>query len=54
MGLRYVGVLGVLLDAKQRGHLAAVRPVLEKLVDTAGFWVHEDLRQRVLEAAGEL
>ncbi len=53
MGLHCVGVLGILLEAKQRKHLTAVRPVIDKLLETAGFWVDEDLRRRVLEAAGE-
>ena len=28
MGLRYIGVLGLLVEAKRRGHLVAVRPVV--------------------------
>lgn len=53
LGLRFVGVLGVLLEAKDRGHLPAVRPVLDKLVQTAGFWLSDDLYRRTVEAAGE-
>jgi hypothetical protein len=53
LGLRYVGVLGILLEAKQRGHLAAIRPVLENLVDKAGFWLSEELLRGTLQAAGE-
>lgn len=53
LGLRHIGVLGVLLEAKQQGHLESVRPVLDKLVETAGFWIAAELRRRVLEAAGE-
>jgi len=54
MGLHCVGVLGILLQGKDRGYLTAVRPVIDKLQETAGFWLSEDLRRRVLEAAGEL
>ena len=43
----------VVSDTSHRGHLAAVRPVLDKLLETAGFWVSGNLRRRVLEAAGE-
>ena len=53
LGLRYVGVLGILLEAKERGHLAAIRPVVESLVDKAGFWLSEELLRGTLEAAGE-
>jgi predicted nucleic acid-binding protein len=53
VGLRYIGVLGVLLEAKRGGHLNAVRPILDQLVATAGFWIGETLRREVLAAAGE-
>ncbi|CAN5860449.1 DUF3368 domain-containing protein [soil metagenome] len=53
LGLRYIGVLGVLVEAKNRGHLKAVKPVLEVLITQAGFWVSTDLYTRVIEAAGE-
>lgn len=53
LGRRVIGVLGVLIEAKQRGHVPAVRPVLDALVTEAGFWVSNDLRARVLDAAGE-
>jgi hypothetical protein len=52
-GLRFVGLLGVLIEAKQKGCLAAVKPLLEALVTKAGFWVSQQLYARVLEAAGE-
>jgi len=53
LGLRYIAVFGVLLEAKRRGHLHAVRPVLDRLVATAGFGISEKLRHEVLSAAGE-
>jgi hypothetical protein len=53
VGLRYIGVLGVLLEAKRRGHLSTIRPVLDQLVATAGFWISDRLRREVLTAAGE-
>ena len=49
-GLR---VLGVLRRAKDRGLIAAIRPVLTALQNDAGFWLSPELRQRVLEDAGE-
>lgn len=53
LGLRVVGLLGVLSEAKQQGHLSAVKPILEALVTKAGFWVSPRLYARVLQAAGE-
>lgn len=53
LGVRIVGLLGVLIQAKQAGYLLAVKPVLIELKDRAGFRIHETLYQRVLEMAGE-
>ena len=52
-GLRVIGLLGVLRRAKDRGLIAAIRPLLAALQNDAGFWVSPELRQRVLEDAGE-
>ena len=54
LGLQRIGLLGVLIDAKQRGVLREVRPVLDDLRNTAGFWITDALYTRVLESAGEL
>lgn len=53
LGLRTIGILGILLRAKSAGHLPAVRPVLDALQREAGFWLSEPLRKQVLSAAGE-
>ena len=42
-----------LIAANDRELLAAVRPVLDALRVQAGFWIGDDLRAAVLEAAGE-
>lgn len=52
-GIPVVGSLGVLLGAKQRGHLAAVGPVLDRMVEL-GMFVSSPLRARVLALAGEV
>jgi hypothetical protein len=46
-------IVGVLIDAKLRGHLPKVKPVLDALVGQAGFWLSSDLYTRVIQAAGE-
>jgi predicted nucleic acid-binding protein len=53
LGLSMVGVLGVLLEAKSKGCLPAVRPVLDDLLTKAGFRVGVDLYALVLSTAGE-
>lgn len=52
-GLMITGVLGVLLVAKQRQLIESVRPRLDTLILRAGFWVGDELYQRVLRQAGE-
>jgi predicted nucleic acid-binding protein len=53
LGLRTIGILGILLRAKSAGFLPAVKPVLDALQRDAGFWLSELLRKQVLKAAGE-
>ena len=52
-GRPVIGVLGVLTEAKRRGLIHAVRPLLDALDLRAGFRISAALRARVLEAAGE-
>ena len=53
LGLRTIGILGILLRAKSAGFLPAVKPVLDALKRDAGFWLSESLRRQVLNTAGE-
>ena len=53
LGLRTIGILGLLLQAKSGGLLPAVRPVLDALQREAGFWIAEPLRRQLLALAGE-
>ena len=53
LGLTVAGTLGVLIAAKDRRLLAAVRPVLDALRAQAGFWIGDDLHAAVLKTAGE-
>jgi hypothetical protein len=54
MGLVVIGLLGVLIRAKQTGFLMAVAPEIEALRREAGFWISEAVRLRVLNLTGEL
>ena len=51
--MRFVGILGVLVEAKQAGNIGAVKPLIDDLADRAGFWISATLRQKVLDRVGE-
>jgi predicted nucleic acid-binding protein len=51
-GLRVSGLLGLLLLAKERGLVHAVKPILDEMV-MAGFYIAETVYRNVVEAAGE-
>lgn len=53
-GLGYIGLIGILKVAKQRGEIAALRPLLEQLRDLAGFRISPVLYEQVLREMGEL
>ena len=52
MGLRVIGTVGILILAKQRGILSAIKPVLQNLDDT-GFYISEALKDEALRLAEE-
>lgn len=52
LGVRFMGTLGVLLLAKQHGHLPALAPVLDQL-DHLRFRLDPATRSSVLKLAGE-
>jgi predicted nucleic acid-binding protein len=53
-GLSVTGVLGILLRAKFKGDIAALRPEIEALRSKARFFIAADLEHKVLFAAGEI
>lgn len=52
LGLPVIGTLGVLLAAKRRGLLDALRPELDGLIKF-GFFIAPDLYEQILADAGE-
>ena len=46
--LRCTGILGILVEAKSQGLLAEVKPLLDALVNEAGFWIAKTLYNSVL------
>lgn len=53
LGLKVTGILGVLLIAKQQGLIPLVQPVIDSLINQAGFRVSPALYQAILTAAQE-
>lgn len=53
LGLKPVGLLGVLVEAKYRGLVVSVRPIMDDLIEKAGFWISQPLYKRVLQAVNE-
>ena len=54
LGLRYIGLIGVLIEARRRGLISAVKPHLDALRDMAGFRIRDELYLRVLRDEGEV
>lgn len=53
LGIRVAGVVGVLLAAKRNGLIPAVKPLLDDVLEKAGFWLDPELCRKVLTTAGE-
>lgn len=52
-GLAVIGVLGILLEAKNEGLVPYLTPHLDALRQQAGFYIHDSLYQQVLNLADE-
>jgi len=52
-GLKVIGLLGVLIQGKKKGHLKELKPILDKLVGEIGFRVSKKLYDRILKEVEE-
>ena len=52
-GLKFIGLVGVLVEAKWRGVILLIRPLLDQLIVEAGFRLASSLRSAVLREVGE-
>jgi len=52
LGISYTGTVGLILDAKQRGLIAAAKPVLDDLAHHE-FNLSPRIRESILKASGE-
>lgn len=53
LGIRCIGLIGVLVEAKGKSLITAIKPHLDSLRMEAGFRISEPLYQRVLSDASE-
>lgn len=53
MGLSPIGVLGVLLRAKQEGGIGSIKEILNRLRNDAGFYIADSLMENILAETGE-
>ncbi|HST58241.1 MAG TPA: DUF3368 domain-containing protein [Longimicrobium sp.] len=53
LGLPVTGVLGLLLEAKKRGSISAIKPILDQMETTVAFRLKRSLYDAALRAAGE-
>jgi predicted nucleic acid-binding protein len=54
LGQRFIGIIGVLIEAHHKGLINALKPYLDALRNQAGFRVRDALYTRVLRDAGEM
>lgn len=52
LGLRVIGLIGLLVKAKRRGFVKFVRPLLDS-AQANGFYISDQLYQATIELAGE-
>jgi predicted nucleic acid-binding protein len=53
MKLNIVGILGILVEARHKGIISELRPLLDALITDAGFRVSRKLYEKVLDTVGE-
>ena len=53
LGIPIIGILGILLVAKQRSLIPQVQPVMDALINQAGFRISPRLYQRILSLSQE-
>lgn len=52
-GIEITGLLGILKNAKSKGLIEKLQPILQELIVTAGFRIHPQLYEYILKSAGE-
>lgn len=53
LGLKVMGVAGLLLRAKALGKVKTIRPLVDRLREQAGFYLSQSVYEQILTRAGE-
>jgi uncharacterized protein len=53
LGLHITGLGGVLLEAKKQSFIKEVKPLLDQIIESAGFYLSAQVYNRILQFAGE-
>ncbi|MGA7732726.1 MAG: DUF3368 domain-containing protein [Chloroflexia bacterium] len=51
--LRFTGTLGILIEAKRREVIPEIKPLLDGIINRAGFWITQQQYLRALSEVGE-
>jgi len=54
LNVNYIGLLGMLVHAKRRGHIASVREAIGTLESRGGLYLSDAVRTEALKLAGEI
>ncbi len=54
LGLKTIGILGVLLSAKKQGKITSIGAAMISLRREIGFFISDNLYQKILRQAGEI
>jgi uncharacterized protein len=52
--IRCIGLVGILILAKEKGFIGAVKPLLDRLIEEANFFISAKVYQSALSAANEV
>jgi len=53
-GLTFVGLIGVLVEAKSNRIIDNMKQMVDNLMNKAGFWISDELYNSVLNSVGEM
>lgn len=54
LGLHITGLGGILLEAKRYGFIKDVKPLLDEIIQSAGFYLGKKVYDKILQLAGEM
>ena len=52
-GLNIMGSIGCLIEAKQRGIIPQIKPHIDRMKNSAKFWIDNQLYKRIMKDQGE-